>query len=342
MGEFSQTIIRRKTVDLSLLEKTVIGTPSSNMGASSVNDPCDRKLWLKFRWAVDEKVEPKLGRIFSLGGKIEGELVSYLEELGLEMKYTGEDQVKVFLAPHFVCKPDGLVLSGVPGAEKTEHALELKSVNLKHFKELQSKGIKEAKPEHYIQCQCEMEALSRHEGRRIERALYVAYCKDDSKIYAERVDRNDEEIQYVISRAENIRKAEMLPPAISDDPTLATCKWCPYSVFCFVSHEAENINCRTCLHSTAEEDGTWSCALDKKYGWGIGALTYEMQKSGCKFHSFRPDLVPFTFIPEASTEDAAAYEIGGEIYLDGYGGITSSELKKKAVSPHREGWEVTL
>ena len=309
------------------------------MGASSITAACDRSTWLDFHWAINDYKEPKMVRLLHLGEIIEGEMAEVLLSLGMDLKYAGKDQIKVFIAPHFVCKPDGIIFSGVPTAEKTIHVWECKSSNRKHYEELQKKGLREAKPEHYVQMMCEMRAASIFLNKKVERGFYTAYCKDNSEIYAERIDFDEETLNVYLQKAERIRLAERLPEGLSDNPNFEGCRYCNKSHFCHFTHEAENINCRTCIHSTPETDGTWSCALDKKYGWGVGALTWEMQKEGCPYHSFLPDLVPFKLVPECSTEDAAAYmKDDGEVYLNGLGGISSAELLQ--VKPRSFGGDV--
>ena len=337
--KFSSPIQVLKTVDLDNAVSRKGNAPSSNMGASSITAACDRSTWLDFHWAINDYKEPKMVRLLHLGEVIEGEMAEVLLSLGMDLKYAGKDQIKVFIAPHFVCKPDGIIFSGVPTAEKTIHVWECKSSNRKHYEELQKKGLREAKPEHYVQMMCEMRAASIFLNKKVERGFYTAYCKDNSEIYAERIDFDEETLNVYLQKAERIRLAERLPEGLSDNPNFEGCRYCNKSHFCHFTHEAENINCRTCIHSTPEEDGTWSCALDKKYGWGVGALTWEMQKEGCPYHSFLPDLVPFKLVPECSTEDAAAYmKNDGEVYLNGLGGISSAELLQ--VKPRSFGGDV--
>ena len=326
--KFSSPIQVYKTVDLDNAIPRKENAPSSNMGASSISTACDKATWLDFHWCINDYKEPKMVRLLHLGEILEGEMAQLLRSLGMDLQYTGDDQIKVFIAPHFVCKPDGIIFSGVPTAEKTVHVWESKSSNKKHFEELQKKGLQNAKPEHYIQMQCEMRAASIFLNQKVERGFYTSYCKDNSELYAERIDFDESTLNVYLEKAERIRLAEYMPEGLSDNPNFEGCKYCNKSHFCHFTHEVENINCRTCIHSTPEKDGTWSCALDKKYGWGIGALSWEMQKAGCPYHSFRPDLVPWKLVPECSTEDAAAYERDGEILLNGLGGIPSTEFRK--------------
>lgn len=303
------------------------------MGASSITKKCEREIWLDFHWAVNKDVSPKAGRIFHLGSILEEEMEDYLRSsLSLDLRYTGKEQIKIDISPHFVCIPDGIIFSGIPTAEKTIHTWENKSCNKETYNKFVREGVLSAKPEYYVQMQCEMYAASIYLKKKIERAFFTAYCKDNSEIYAERIDFEEDCLKAYLDKAERIRKCETLPGAISTDPTNFFCKFCDYSHFCHFTHEVENINCRTCCHSTPEEDGSWSCVLDKKYNWGMGKLSKDMQKYGCNYHAFNPSLMThYEYFPELSTETSVAFEnpSTGEILLNGMDGITSDDFLKE-------------
>lgn len=329
-----------KTVDLDSLAQNTTGTPSARMGASSISHKCMRKIWLDLHWAGEgENITPKKKRIFTLGSWVEEQMAAYLLSLGLDLRYTGKDQIKVEIGPHFVCMPDGIIFGGVPTAEKTLHTWESKSGKLEDYNKLLKTGIIGAKPEHYTQCQCEMYAASLYLGKKVDRALYTFYCKDNSEIYSERVDFDEENLQYHLDKAEQVRTAEEMPEGISTDPSYFICQYfCTYSHFCHFTHECRSVNCRTCCHATAEKDGTWTCDLYPKYGWGDSVQSLEDQKAGCEYHTFLPCLVShYPHIPECSTEDACAFELpDGEIILDGMGGVTSEEFLRLSVEKAKE------
>ncbi len=332
-----------KTIDIDSLIPSQKSAPSSRMGASSIAKKCERAIWLDFHWAIDKDIKPKSQRIFHLGNILEDEMQSYLEsQLGIKIDYAGKEQIKVEIAPHFVCMPDGIIFEGVPTAEKTIHTWENKSCNKETYNKFLKEGVAVAKPEYYTQMQCEMYAASIYLEKKVERALFTAYCKDNSEIYAERIDFDEECLQYHLDKAERIRTSDTLPEKISADPTFFVCKMCEYSHFCHFTHEIKNINCRTCTHSTPKEDGSWSCALDKKFNWGMNAIDYDLQKSGCDYHAFNPSLMThFNHLPELSTETSVAFEMpeSGEIYVNGLDGITSEELLKVSIPKGTEDSE---
>ena len=313
------------------LSKARDSHPSRRMGASSLGSPCEREIYLKFRWAAHELNDNVSNMRFIIGDIVEEKVIDALRLAGMVIEYTGKDQIELDIAPHVVCYPDGLVRSGVPGAEKTEHNLEVKSMNSRDFKTLQKKGVKDTKPRHYSQMQLEMYGLSKKLGRRIERTLYVVVCKnlDKFEIYCERVRYDEAEKDRLLDKAEHIRTANELPNGVSTSPSWEGCRMCNFSHFCHVSHESLMVNCRTCCHSTPKEDGTWSCRLDEKYKWGIGALDMGMQTNGCRYHTFIPHLVPYPFMEDESTEDACAFQMpDGSIVIDGLGGADSHDLWK--------------
>lgn len=342
--KMENTIKTNKVVNIDSFLNSTIEKPSSRMGASSIAVKCERACWLSFHWAITKKIEPRIQRIFEVGKIYEDMMKSYLEKsLKIEIKYTGKEQIKVEIAPHFVCMPDGIILNGVPTAEKTIHTWECKSCNKDTYNKLVKDGLQLAKPEYYIQTQCEMYAASLFLKKKVDRAFFTALCKDNEEIYAERIDFDEETLNTYLAKAERIRTANTLPNAISEDPTFFLCKMCPYSTFCFLTHEIKNINCRTCTHSTPEENGTWSCALDKMYNWEIGVLNKEWQESGCDYHAFNPSLMfNYPHVAECSTETSVAFEnpSTGEIVVNGIDGISSEEFLKSMISSKQKGEEV--
>lgn len=303
--------------------------PSRRMGASSIGHPCKRAIWLKFHWAIQERFEGQQLRTFELGHILEDAMANTLKDMGWVILYTGKEQVELEITPHLVCYPDGLIISGVPTAEKTEHAWDNKIMADSWFKQVRKKGIRAVYPKYYTQIQLEMYGLSKKLGRKIDRGLITCINRDTSQVYAERFKYDPKEIEKVFAIEAEVRESQVLPKGISENPSWMECKMCSCSHFCHLSHEVMAVNCRTCAHSTAEEDGTWSCRLDRKYGWGIGALPFDAQKEGCPYHVFNPSLVPYPLHADLSTEDSACYEMpDGEIVLNGWEGVNSHDLWK--------------
>lgn len=286
--------------------------PRPHFGISGIGELCERKAWLKFRWAVLEQFEGRILRLFQRGHREEESIVRYLRMAGLEIKNTGWDQKKVDLGSHVMGSIDGIIVSGVPEAPEKPHILEIKTHSKKSFDDLERHGVEKSKPDHWAQMQGYMI------GSGIDRALYVSVCKDDDRLYTERVRLDRTKAEALVIRARRIAASDRMPVPQSTDPTFYSCKWCPAHSFCFESHVTKEVNCRTCAHSTAEANGTWSCAI---HGANIPV---EFQREGCRSHVAHPDLVPWKELEGDGR--TAKWEIDGKEVLNGEGGRDSREL----------------
>ena len=282
------------------------GRPRPHLGASLLGHPCDRWLWLSFRWAVVERFPGRILRLFERGQREEESIVSWLRAVGIEIHSTGGEQSRVDFGSHVSGSLDGIIEGGVPGAEKTRHVAEFKTHSLKSFNELKSKGVFEAKPQHYAQMQAYMM------GTGIDRALYVAVCKDNDEIYSERVRFDKAAAEQIIQRGKRIALTERIPEPLSADPSWWQCKFCAAHDFCFGSKTTKEINCRTCAHSTPMPNSTWTCAR-----WGNAEIPLEEQYKGCASHVLHPDLVPWQW--EGGDENGfyAVYVIDGQRVMNG-------------------------
>ena len=242
-------------------------------------------------------------------------MLADLQAAGLEIVTT---QAPVNLGGHLGGSADAVV-SGVPEAPKKAHIAEFKTHNSKSFSGLINHGVEAAKPQHWLQMQLYMH------GTGIDRALYLAVCKDDDRLYAERVRYDRAAAERAIERGHRITTNDRLPePMYGAGPAYYLCKMCPAHHFCHVQGLTDQVNCRTCAHYTARPDGTNHCAVYD------AEIPYDAQIEGCPNHVLHPDLAPW---PSAPSPDGVtgAYKIGGEVVLNGSGGVSSHELVKQVV-----------
>jgi len=279
--------------------------PRPHMGASMLGHPCDRWLWLNFRWAVIEKFDGRILRLFRRGHNEEETIVSDLRKAGLTLINVGANQYRVDFGSHVSGSIDGMITSGVPEAPEKKHIAEFKTHSKKSFDELLKKGVQEAKPVHYAQMQLYMY------GTKVDRALYVAICKDDDRMYTERVRLKKTEASKLVGKGQRIATADRMPEPLSTDPTWYQCKFCPAHSFCHETHLTKEVNCRTCAHSTAKEDSTWSCAV-----YPERPIPVDFQHKGCENHVLHPDLVPWQMV-DSEKEHCAAYVVGGHTIYNG-------------------------
>ena len=290
----------------------------SHLGLSLLGHHCDRWIWLSFRWAVIEQFPGRILRLFRRGQREEETIVPDLRNAGLVLHSTCLDnagQGHVDFGCHVSGSMDGIIESGVPGAEKTRHVLECKTHSLKSFNDLKNKGVKESKRQHWWQMQGYML------GSKIDRALYVAICKDNDEMYTERVYLEPESATALIERGHRLALLERIPEPISADPTWWQCKFCAGHDICFGSKCTKEVNCRTCCNVTPMSDSTWRCSR-----FNNSILTPDDQQLACENHVLHPDLVPWRF-RGGDKYGCAKYVINDKEVLNGAPTFRSSSSK---------------
>ena len=261
--------------------ESIQSEPRPHMGASILGHPCDRWLWLSFRMAVVEKFPGRILRLFRRGQEEEAKVVSDLRAIGISVQKTGVNQSRVDFGCHVSGSIDGIIEHGVPEAPKARHVLEIKTHAKKSFDDVLKNGVEKSKPQHFVQMQMYMAGMG------VDRALYYAVCKDDDRIYTERVKFDKAVAQKFVERGHRLAIGDRMPPPISTDSTWFECRFCAAHEFCHKTQLTKEVNCRTCANSMAKEDGTWSC---EEYAV---TLDFANQKTGCEAHVLHPDLVPW-------------------------------------------------
>jgi hypothetical protein len=281
-----------------------------HLGCSMIGHSCDRYLWLNFRWAVISKHDGRLLRLFRRGHLEEAQVLKDLRSIGVDVRGT---QTKVDFGKHLSGSLDGIIINGLPESPNKKHVLEIKTFSKKTFEDLVKNGVQKSKPLHYAQMQVYML------GTKLDRAFYYAVCKDNDEIYTERLKLDKAFAEKMIAKGHRITMAEGLPEPISHDPSWYECKWCDAHDFCHGSKAIKESNCRTCAHSTANEDSTWTCTK-----WESN-IPLEAQREGCDWHVIHPELVPYEFKP-AKDEWHAIYIINNKEVVNGNDGFKSSEI----------------
>lgn len=262
--------------------------PRSHLGASTLGHVCDRWLWLSFRWAVQPSFPGRILRLFRRGNQEEATIIGDLRAVGMDVRKVS-DQHRVHFGSHVSGSLDAIIDSGVPEAPKAKHVAEFKTASKKAFDALAKDGVEKSKPEHFVQMQVYMS------GTKIERALYLTVCKDDDRIYTERVKFNKAVADKAIARGKRLALSDRMPEPISSDPSWYQCKFCTAHEFCHKSKTTKHVNCRTCAHSTAMADSTWRCER-----YDADNIPIDYQRTGCESHVLHPDLVPWPIAGQSS------------------------------------------
>jgi hypothetical protein len=288
--------------------------PRPHMGCSLLGHPCDRWLWLNFRWAVREEFKGRILRLFRRGQMEEDTIVRDLRAIGVDIRFTGRVQQRVDFDAHVSGSLDGIIESGVPEAPLKRHVAEFKTHSKKSFDDMVNNGVQKSKPMHFIQMQVYMR------GTGVDRALYLAICKDDDRIYTERVRYDRAVAKKYVERGQRIALADRMPEPLSADPSWYQCRFCPAHSFCHKAEPTKFANCRTCAHSTAKANSTWRCERHE-----ADNIPVDFQHKGCDDHIIHPDLVPWPMIP---SEDGLSvmWKIGDRVIENGANGYKSRKI----------------
>ncbi len=279
--------------------------------ASQLAEECARKLFYDFRWTTPhEHIPGRTLRLFETGNLEEERWIENLRMIGCEVVDRAPDgrQIRVDLCGGHVGGYLDSEILGLPEAPRTWHVGEIKSHNLKSFTALLKSGVRISKPLHYGQMQTYMHARGR------DRAVYLAVCKDNDELYAERIEYDAAYVLRLLARAESIINAHEPPAKLHEDPTAKmafACGWCKHRGIC---HEDAwpRSNCRTCLHSSPEDGGTWSCSRFSK------PLSLDEQKAGCPAALYLPSLVPGEQIDSDEEAETVLYRLrSGRLWTDG-------------------------
>lgn len=261
-----------------------------HLGGSQIGNECSRALWYQFRHAWSPSFDGRMLRLFETGDREEDRIVSNLRGVGVTVwerdPETGKQVRFEACGGHFALSLDG-VGEGFKESSKP-HTLEFKTMNDKNFKATKNMGVEKSKPVYWAQCQVGM-ILSG-----IDRCYFFAVNKNTDEMYGERIKLNKKEAQGLLDKANKIVFASTPPSRISEDASDWRCKFCPYWAICHGCKIPE-VNCRTCCHSTPEENGTWSCVLNEK-------------SDCCDNHLFIPQMMPKDLKVTDAGEDWVEYE----------------------------------
>lgn len=271
--------------------------------ASEIGDECERRLWYRLRWALPPKRFPgRILRLFETGHREELRIIENLRAIGVSV--VGEQGAILPLAQGMLTGSiDGEAL-GVPGAEKTVHLLECKTMNDANFKAWRRSGVKKANPRHFAQMQTYMH------GSGLTRALYMAHNKDTDELGAERVASDPVAANQLAAKAERIAFSDTPPPRLSDKPDFWTCKLCDFHGICH-GEDRPRAHCRTCIFAKpAAED--WHCT---RHDMSVAGAE---QALGCQSHLFIPKLLPGEQVDADEQRGTITYRMrDGSTLVDG-------------------------
>lgn len=264
---------------------TYLETTQSNgfrrhLGASIIGRPCSRQLWYIFRWAWRVVHKGRILRLFERGHREEDALARYLRKSGIHVLQEDPDTGQQFRVEdhmgHFGGSLDSKLFD-TPEYPMQWILGEYKTHNDKSFKAVKTRGVKDAKYEHFVQMQIYMQY------EKLPAALYIAVNKNDDDLYMPIVEFDAEVAEKYIDRAHRIIFSEVPPPRLENaSPGWYICRFCDYLDVCH--HKRPKLkNCRTCVHSEPIENGQWEC---QKFQY---ILSEAEQRRGCLEHMEIPE-----------------------------------------------------
>lgn len=290
----------------------------THLGASLIGRSCTRELWYGFRWAQKAKFPARVLRLFNRGHLEEARFVAMLEICNFQVWYETPDGGQFRISEyndHFGSALDSVV-QGLPELPKNTPAYgEFKTHNDKSFKKLSKEGVAKAKPEHYVQMQICMKKSNLNYG------FYLAVNKNDDDLYGEIITLENTTPKHYLDRAKNIIFTDEAPAKISNDASWFECKFCDKAGICHRNEPIE-INCRTCCHSTALEEGGWKCEKHNVM------LCKEAQLEGCKDHVYNPHLIGAVEVVGGNSQENYSELLlpSGEVIKQGPNHVTSEKL----------------
>lgn len=248
-----------------------------HLGASVIGKSCERATWYSFRWFKKPAFSGRMLRLFNRGHLEEGRFISSLLSIGITIYQQDENGKQYRISDaggHFGGSGDGVAI-GIPDLPAgLPCLLEFKTHSDKYFKELEKKGVKEAKFEHYVQMNVYLKKMG------LTVALYGAVNKDTDEYYFEIIYLDELIADMYINKAKKLVFMQTPPKKINPSPGWYECKFCDYNRICHFNIEGEK-NCRTCYYSRPEQDGSWTCNEPNRLG---NPLTEDEQLAGCNLH----------------------------------------------------------
>lgn len=248
----------------------------SHMGASLIGGKCARAIWYGFRWTTKKKFPGKTLRLFNRGHLEEARFIALLLMIGCQV-YQQDENGKQFrisdAGGHFGGSGDGVVINCPDLPAGTAAVIECKTHGEKSFTALVKAGVREAKPEHYVQMQVYMRKMS------LPAALYMAVNKNTDELHLEIIHLDVDTADTFVQRGVELVFMDTAPRKLNSSPGYFECKWCDHRPVCHLG-QAPDRNCRTCAYSRPAPDGTWQCGNPVC----AGTIDKALQLTGCSHY----------------------------------------------------------
>lgn len=191
------------------------------IGASGIGAECPRQIWYEYKGTKAEEVPTKTRRTWAIGRHLEGLVLDWLTEAGIEIDRTWYD-LEAKEMPFFRGHVDSVwIKKGKPFA-----IIEIKTAKDASFNIFVKKGVQSWNPQYYAQIQSYMGMSGIHN------AYILALNKDNSEISDELVTFDEGFYQQLCRKAFLIANTDSIPPRINNSPLWFLCKMCKFNKVC--------------------------------------------------------------------------------------------------------------
>jgi hypothetical protein len=224
---------------------------SSRIGASDIGSPCLAYLELVFRGFPSDPHSKRLGRIFSLGHKLEDMIVQDLKKAGLSVyekdPVTGKQYEWTNANNTVVFKADGLIQD-----EDEFYILEIKSMNDQKWNNFKKKGIFHSHHRYFAQLQTGMSLSG------VSKSIIIGYNKNTSEYHHEEVQHQPLQSSFFLARAELAARGGT--SRIAMDSSDWRCALCSKKRSCWNDDPVPRDK-RTCAHTCFDDtQKEWVCS----------------------------------------------------------------------------------
>lgn len=191
------------------------------IGASGIGAECLRQIWYEFKGVEAESVPTKTRRTWAIGRHLEGLILDWLSDAGIEIQRTWADLVANEM-PYFKGHLDSVWMKkGKPFA-----IIEIKTAKDASYNIFVKKGLRTWSPQYYAQIQSYMGMSGIHS------AYIVVLNKDNSELADELVTFEEVFYEQLCRKAFLIANIEAAPPKINNSPLWYQCKMCKFNKVC--------------------------------------------------------------------------------------------------------------
>jgi hypothetical protein len=213
-----------------IITKTIAESPPDDkrryIGASGIGNKCSRAIWYGYMGAEAQQPPPSLKTTFDIGKRLEGLLLDYMDEAGLNVVRPTAENNYLFLkdkeVPVFQGHCDALLIL----KDQAPAIVEIKTANTASFSSFKSKGLMVWRESYYAQIQAYLGMKGYSKG------VLLAIDKNTSELHHEWVVYDDIYYHQLRAKALSIFNSVEPPEKLNKNPIFYVCNTCAYRRTC--------------------------------------------------------------------------------------------------------------